>query len=155
MQQDALISAPEPARLKRVARVLIDSSVPHLDRFFDYEIPPSMTQDAVAGVRVKVPFGPQQLSGFIVEVLEDYAPEMKLRPLAKLVSTQVALYPQIVEAAQAIATRYSGTLWDVVRLAVPARAAKVEKEELATINRGTSREAPNAAGALRARARGA
>lgn len=142
MQQDALISAPEPARLKRVARVLIDSSVPHLDRFFDYEIPPSMTQDALAGVRVKVPFGPQQLSGFIVEVLEDYAPEMKLRPLSKLVSTQVALYPQIVEAAQAIATRYSGTLWDVVRLAVPARAAKVEKEELATIS-PVLPEAPN------------
>lgn len=133
MQQDALISAPEPARIKRVARVLIDSSVPHLDRFFDYEIPPSMAEDAVAGVRVKVHFGPQLLSGFIVAVLEDYAPEMKLRPLAKLVSTQVALYPQIVDAAQEVATRYAGTLWDVVRLAVPARAAKVEKEDLATV----------------------
>lgn len=142
MQQDALISAPEPARLKRVARVLIDSSVPHLDRLFDYEIPASMAEQAIAGVRVKVPFGAQQLSGFIVEVLEDHAPEMKLRPLAKLVSAQVALHPDIVAAAGAIAERYAGSLWDVVRLAVPARVAKVEKEELATVPPVLA-EAPN------------
>ncbi|WP_345469149.1 primosomal protein PriA [Glutamicibacter ectropisis] len=130
MQQDALIAAPEPARIKRVARVLIDSSVPHLDRFFDYEVPASMEEQARPGVRVKVPFGPQQLAGFIIEILEDHASTMKLRPLAKIVSEQVALYPEVVAAASEVATRYAGTLWDVVRSAVPARAAKVEKEEL-------------------------
>ncbi|MGQ3384802.1 primosomal protein PriA [Glutamicibacter sp. TV12E] len=132
MQQDALIAAPEPTRIKRVARVLIDSSVPHLDRLFDYEVPASMEQQAVPGIRVKVPFGPQQLAGFIVEILQDHATTMKLRPLAKIVSDQVALYPEVVAAASDIAARYAGTLWDVVRSAVPARAAKVEKEELQT-----------------------
>lgn len=132
MQQDALIAAPEPTRIKRVARVLIDSSVPHLDRLFDYEVPASMEQQAVPGIRVKVPFGPQQLAGFIVEILQDHATPMKLRPLAKIVSDQVALYPEVVAAASDIAARYAGTLWDVVRSAVPARAAKVEKEELPT-----------------------
>lgn len=132
MQQDALIAAPEPTRIKRVARVLIDSSVPHLDRLFDYEVPASMAEQAVPGIRVKVPFGPQQLAGFIIEILEDHPSPMKLRPLAKIVSDQVALYPEVIEAASEVATRYGGTLWDVVRLAVPARAAKVEKEELTT-----------------------
>ncbi|WP_313813808.1 primosomal protein PriA [Glutamicibacter sp.] len=133
MQQDALISAPEPARLKRVARVLIDSSVPHLDRLFDYEVPASMMDDVAVGVRVKVPFGAQQLAGFVIELHDDYTPTMKLRPLSKLVSNKVVLHPQVFRAAELVASRYAGTVWDVVRLAVPTRAAKVEKEELATI----------------------
>ncbi|GAA1411385.1 putative primosomal protein N' [Glutamicibacter uratoxydans] len=133
MQQDALISAPEPARLKRVARVLIDSSVPHLDRLFDYEVPASMMDDAAVGVRVKVPFGAQQLAGFIIELLDDYLPSRKLRPLGKVVSSQVVLHPPVYRAAELVAARYAGTIWDVVRLAVPTRAAKVEKEELDTV----------------------
>jgi len=132
VQQDALISAPELTRRARVARVLIDSSVPHLDRFFDYEVPPSMAEQAVAGIRVKVPFGHQQLAGFIVEILEDHATTMKLRPLSKIVSEQVLLFPEVLATASEVATRYAGTLWDVVRSAIPARAARVEKEELTT-----------------------
>ena len=38
-----------------VARVLIDSPLPQLDRLFDYAIPPALRADAVPGVRVKVP----------------------------------------------------------------------------------------------------
>ncbi len=132
MQQDSLIAAPGQPRLKRVARVLIDSSLPHLDRLFDYEVPASMQDSARVGVRVKVPFGAQQLAGFIVELLADHQPQIALRPLSKLVSDQVVLHPDVVAAAALVAERYAGTLWDVVRLAVPTRAAKVEKEELAT-----------------------
>lgn len=142
MQQDALISAPELTRRARVARVLIDSSVPHLDRLFDYEVPASMAQQAVAGIRVKVPFGHQQLAGFIVEVLEDHATTMKLRPLSKIVSQQVTLFPEVLDAASEVATRYAGTLWDVVRSAIPARAAKVEKEDF-TITAPTIPNGPN------------
>lgn len=121
MRQDALISAPEPARIKRVARVLIDSSVPHLDRLFDYQVPESMLSTAVAGTRVKVPFGAQQLPGFITEVLEDYASPIKLKTLSKLVSDKVVPHREVYEVAELVAQRYAGTVWDVVRLAVPAR----------------------------------
>ena len=38
-----------------VARVLIDSPLPQLDRLFDYAIPPALQPDARPGVRVKVP----------------------------------------------------------------------------------------------------
>ncbi|MHA7225195.1 primosomal protein N' family DNA-binding protein [Glutamicibacter soli] len=143
MEQDALISAPGQARLKRVARVLIDSSVPHLDRLFDYEVPESMHAAAQVGVRVKVPFGPQQLAGFIVELLEDHQPAMKLRPLSKIISERVVLHPDVLAAASLVAARYAGTLWDVVRLAVPTRAAKVEAEELVTAPALALGDAPN------------
>ena len=39
----------------RVARVLIDSPLPQLDRLFDYAVPAALDADAQPGVRVKVP----------------------------------------------------------------------------------------------------
>ena len=38
-----------------VARVLIDSPLPQLDRLFDYRVPESLLADVTVGVRVKVP----------------------------------------------------------------------------------------------------
>ena len=39
-----------------VARVLIDSPLPHLDRLFDYRVPDELAADARPGCRVKVRF---------------------------------------------------------------------------------------------------
>ena len=39
----------------RVARVLIDSPLPQLDRLFDYAVPPALAGEVSPGVRVKVP----------------------------------------------------------------------------------------------------
>ena len=40
---------------RRVARVLIDSPLPQLDRLFDYAVPAGLLQQAQPGVRVRVP----------------------------------------------------------------------------------------------------
>ncbi|WP_431709345.1 primosomal protein PriA [Glutamicibacter uratoxydans] len=128
MSQDALIAAPEPAAIKLVARVLIDSPVPHLDRPFDYIVPASLHESIGVGMRVKIPFSGRQLDGLVTELIRDMRPEFKLRELGKLVSPTQVLFPEILGCAELIAERYAGTLWDVVRSAIPARAARVEKE---------------------------
>ncbi|MCW4464816.1 primosomal protein PriA [Glutamicibacter sp. MNS18] len=128
MQQDALISAPEPPVIELVARVLLDSPVPHLDRPFDYIVPPSLHEQAGIGMRVKVPFSGRQLDGFITELQHEVRPVMKLRELGKIVSDTRVLFPEVLECAELVAERYAGTLWDVVRQGIPPRAARVEKE---------------------------
>ena len=40
---------------RRVARILIDSPLPQLDRLFDYAIPEQLAADVQPGVRVRVP----------------------------------------------------------------------------------------------------
>lgn len=131
MEQEALISAPEPQRIPLLARVLIDSPVPHLDRPFDYSVPASLRDRVQPGMRVKVPFGGRQLDGFITELIPDADPGFKVRELGKLISETRVLYPEVLATAELVAERYAGTLWDVVRQAVPPRAARVEKEDLA------------------------
>ncbi|MHC6592634.1 primosomal protein N' [Arthrobacter sp. C152] len=111
-----------------VARVLVESSLPHLDRPFDYAVPASLDEAAQPGVRVKVKFNGQDLSGFLLERLAGSDAGHALVPLAKVVSPVPVLTPAVRTLAGAVAARYAGTLSDVLRLAVPPRVAKLEKD---------------------------
>ena len=111
-----------------IARVLLDSPLPHLDRLFDYLVPADLDQEAVPGARVKVRFGGQELSGFITARTAEAETSARLVPLGKVLSPQPVLAPQVLALAEAVAARYSGTVHDVLRVAIPPRAARVDKE---------------------------
>ncbi|WP_258806161.1 primosomal protein N' [Pseudarthrobacter sp. NS4] len=111
-----------------VARVLIESSLPHLDRPFDYAVPATLDQAAKPGVRVKVSFNGQDLTGFLLERVAASDAGHTLVPLAKVVSPVQVLTPAVRDLATAVAARYAGTVSDVLRVAVPPRVARLEKE---------------------------
>lgn len=111
-----------------VARVLVESSLPHLDRPFDYSVPASLDEAAQPGVRVKVSFNGQDLSGFVLERVAESDAGTLLVPLAKVVSPVPVLTPAIRDLATAVAARYAGTVSDVLRLAVPPRVARLDKQ---------------------------
>ncbi len=127
----APINGPPLATENPVARVVLESSVPHLDRPFDYSVPAELSDSAVPGVRVKVKFNGQELNGYIIERRADSAAAHPLTTLHKVVSPVAVLTPAVAELAGTVAARYAGTLSDVLRTAVPPRVAKVEKELLA------------------------
>ncbi|HSU45460.1 MAG TPA: primosomal protein N' [Arthrobacter sp.] len=111
-----------------VARVLVESSLPHLDRPFDYSVPADLDQAAQPGVRVKVKFNGQDLNGFVLERVAESDAGHTLVPLAKVVSPVPVLTPAVRDLAAAVAARYAGTVSDVLRLAVPPRVARLEKD---------------------------
>ncbi|MGP0223118.1 primosomal protein N' [Paenarthrobacter sp. NCHU4564] len=119
---------PPLAASDPVARVVLDSPLPHLDRPFDYSVPRDLEDLAVPGVRVKVKFNGQDLNGFVIGRQADSDAGHPLIPLHKVVSAVPVLTPAVLELAGAVAARYAGTLSDVLRTAVPPRVAKVEKE---------------------------
>ncbi|HEX2246680.1 MAG TPA: primosomal protein N' [Arthrobacter sp.] len=123
--------ATVPAGEDPVAEVLIESAVPHLDRVFDYLVPQETAADAVPGARIKARFGGQEISGYIIRRKSEAAEGVRLSPLAKVVSAQPVLTPELLELAGAVARRYAGTLSDVIRAAIPPRVAKVDKEFVA------------------------
>ncbi|WP_104172986.1 primosomal protein N' [Arthrobacter sp. Y81] len=138
---------PALAHMLPVARVLIESSLPHLDRPFDYSVPASLDDAAQPGVRVKVKFNGQELSGFILDRLAESDAGHTLVPLHKVVSAVQVLTPELAELAGRVAARYAGTLSDVLRVAIPPRVAKLEKELAAegTISAGPPPAAAEAA----------
>jgi primosomal protein N' (replication factor Y) len=125
------VNGPPLAAVNPVARVVLESSLPHLDRPFDYSVPAELSDSALPGVRVKVKFNGQELNGYIIERRAESDAAHPLTTLHKVVSPVVVLTPTISELAGTVAARYAGTLSDVLRTAVPPRVAKVEKELLA------------------------
>ncbi|SDL70533.1 replication restart DNA helicase PriA [Nonomuraea maritima] len=120
--------APVPAPERPVARIAVDSPLPHLDRLFDYLVPAALHETAVPGVRVRVRFAGKLVDGFLLERAADTEHEGKLTPLERVVSPEPVLTLEIAGLARAVADRYAGTLADVLRLAVPPRHAKAEAE---------------------------
>ncbi|WP_171046647.1 primosomal protein N' [Pseudarthrobacter sp. NamE5] len=121
-------SGPRLAEHLPVAKVLVESSLPHLDRLFNYGVPETLDSAASPGVRVKVKFNGQELNGFIMERVGESDAGHTLVPLAKVVSPVPVLTPAVQELVSAVAARYAGTVSDVLRVAVPPRVARLEKE---------------------------
>ncbi|MGA7050842.1 MAG: primosome assembly protein PriA, partial [Mycobacterium sp.] len=103
-------------------------SVPHLDRDFDYLVSAEQSDDAQPGVRVRVRFHGRLVDGFVLERRNDTDHTGKLGWLDRVVSAEPVLTAEIRRLVDAVAARYAGTRPDVLRLAVPARHARVEKE---------------------------
>jgi primosomal protein N' (replication factor Y) len=124
-----------------VARVLVETPLPHLDRPFDYTVPAELDGAAQPGVRVKVKFNGQELAGFIMERAAESDAGHALVPLHKVISPVAVLTPPVRDLVSAVAARYAGTVSDVLRVAVPPRVAKLEKEFLAGTFAATASDA--------------
>lgn len=121
-----------PVEVEPIARVLPMLSVPHLDREFDYLVSAEQSDDAQPGVRVRVRFHGRLVDGFVLERRNDTDHTGTLGWLDRVVSAEPVLTPEIRRLVDAVAARYAGTRPDVLRLAVPARHARVEREPVAT-----------------------
>lgn len=138
--RDALIpTAPEPVNVAAeleasgvpnpVARVRVDSTLPQVDRTFDYRVPAELSEDAVPGARVRVLFNGHELTGYIEEraATTDWT-RTSLLPLKSVLSRVPSVAPEIFALAEALADRYASTVANVLRLAVPPRIAALDKK---------------------------
>lgn len=116
-----------------IARVMVDSPLPQLDRLFDYGIPAELADSAVLGARVRVPLrsAGRIADGFIVEVAQSGEYGGVLSDVESVVSAIPVLTPEVWALARKAADRAAGSATDIVRLAVPKRQVRVEKAHLA------------------------
>lgn len=119
--------------VRPVARVLVDSPLPQLDRLFDYAIPESLIDAAVPGVRVRVPLrsAGRVVDGYLVEVGEPDASDRPLSELEDVVSPVPVLPARLYALARRAADRAAGSAGDILRLAIPKRMVRAEKAWLA------------------------
>ncbi|WP_307859203.1 primosomal protein N' family DNA-binding protein [Herbiconiux sp. SYSU D00978] len=121
-----------------IARVLVDSPLPQLDRLFDYAVPEALRADIAVGIRVRVPLrsAGRIADAFVVELAETGSFGGNLSDVDAIVSTAPVLTPEVYTLARAVADRAAGSAIDVVRLAVPKRQVRVEKAWLAALAAG-------------------
>ncbi len=85
-----------------VADVAVPLPLPHP---FSYVIPEDLRKRAVPGMRVRVPFGPRQLVGYVVAV-ETREDGEGLKAIRSVVDDEPLVGPVLIDLSRKIATRY-------------------------------------------------
>lgn len=108
-----------------VVQVILDTPVPHLDRVFDYLLPPSAAEVGV-GWRVRVRFSGRLMDAYVVGRSDVSEHAGTLRPIERPIGIEPVLTDATLALARAVAERWAGTVSDVLRSAVPPRHARAE-----------------------------
>lgn len=113
---------------RRIARVLLDSPLPQLDRLFDYALPAELG-DVPIGVRVRVPLrtAGRVVDGYVVEIDTEDDADRPLSEVESVVSPVPVLPERTYRLARRAADRAAGSASDVLRLVIPKRQVRVEK----------------------------
>jgi len=113
---------------RRIARVLIDSPLPQLDRLFDYALPDELG-DVAPGVRIKAPLrtAGRVIDGFVVEIDVEPDAGRALSEIESIVSPTVVLPERLYRLARRAADRAAGSAADILRPAIPKRQGRVAK----------------------------
>lgn len=127
-RRPTLPPAPEGWPKQPVAKVLLETPVPHLDRTFDYLIPKELDAAAQPGVRVQVRFGHQQLFGWLIQRTDTIDTTARLTTIRKVISVLPVLDPKVLALAEQVAHHYGSITADVLRAVIPRRMAGVERD---------------------------
>lgn len=117
-----------PVEGRRIARVLIDSPLPQLDRLFDYALPEELGE-VPCGVRIRAPLrtAGRVIDGFVVAVDVEPDAARTLSEVESVVSSVPVLPDRLYRLARRTADRAAGSASDILRLVIPKRQVRVEK----------------------------
>ncbi|WP_043166323.1 primosomal protein N' [Bifidobacterium callitrichos] len=119
-----------PAAEHPIARVVLDVQATHLGQTFDYLIDEKQSDAAIPGMLVRVRFGGRRVTGIIWErAATSDTPSSSLRYLERVLGDDILVPASMRRDITLIADAYGGTRANILRLAVPPRVAKVEKEQ--------------------------
>jgi primosomal protein N' (replication factor Y) len=127
------VGEAESPQGRSVAQVLLDSSLPQLDHLFDYAVPDDLASEIRVGHRVRVPFRSQnrRSHGYVISFTEQSDFGGELQAISEIVGTVPPLTPEVWRLARNVADRAGGSASDILRLAIPQRMVRAEKQHLA------------------------
>ena len=121
--------------MARYANVIVDVAASDVDRIFDYLIPEDI--EIVRGMRVKIPFGPRKIEGFVIDVSNDtQVPKSKIKPIISKLDETPTLSHDAVELAYWMKDKYKCLLVDALRVMMPAqmRGGRVKQKTERYVN---------------------
>ena len=112
-----------------IAEVIVDVAAYPIDRPFDYIVPEPLMSIIEPGARVKVPFGPRKVIGYITKLKEESDLEAsKLRPIHELVDLEPVLTNELLGLSKWLAEQTLSYEIDAMQVMLPAAMrAKYEK----------------------------
>lgn len=112
-----------------IAEVIVDVSTYHVDRPFDYQVPLEWVNVIELGCRVKVPFGPRNVLGFIVGLKKETdVPLNKLKAITQILDMELVLTEEMLLMAKWLKNNTICYEIDALQVMLPsALRAKYEK----------------------------
>ena len=112
-----------------IAEVIVDVSAYPIDRPFDYLVPASMVSVIEAGSRVKVPFGPRKVLGYVTGLKDESDfDQKKLKPVGELIDLEPVISAELLELSSWLARQTLSYEIDALQVMLPAAMrAKYEK----------------------------
>lgn len=111
------------------AEIIVDVSTYHVDRSFDYAVPVEWVAVIEKGCRVKVPFGPRNVLGFVVGLKhETDVPTNKIKPIAQILDIEPVFTEEMLLMAKWLKNETICYEIDALQVMLPsALRAKYEK----------------------------
>lgn len=123
--------APAPsgpiAQSRPVAKIRVDTGVFHLDQLYEYIVPEKLSDTAIVGVRVQLPFGGRETEGIITSRVTHPDRAGVLKPITKVLSPHAVAAGSTVKLFERAAQFYCCNPWDLIRSAIPPRVVSVDK----------------------------
>jgi primosomal protein N' (replication factor Y) len=112
-----------------IAEVIVDVSAYPIDRPFDYAVPSHLETVIECGSRVKVPFGPRKVIGYVTSLKTESDIEgKKLKKIDELIDLEPILSSELLSLAKKMATETLSYEIDALQVMLPAAMrAKYEK----------------------------
>ncbi len=93
-----------------------------LNKCFDYNAPDDIATKLQCGMRVKVPFGKAEQTGFVVKLnsVPNLPPNIKLKSIKNILDSRVFYGPDLMETAAYISHTYANTLGETLNVLIPS-----------------------------------
>lgn len=117
-------NAYQPTGTEKIARILPDISQ---DKEFDYLVPQHMEETLKPGCRVSMPFGPRQIKGYVVKIVDQ--PDFDRAKLKPIIENEGHLIPEnLMKLGEWISDYYCASQIHTIRsmLPAPVRKSKVQ-----------------------------
>ncbi len=79
------------------AEVIIEYPVKSLDKTFTYKIPKHLESSLKIGMKVYVPFGNQNVNGFVLNIINEYNNEFEIKEIYQVIDEFIVLSPELLK----------------------------------------------------------
>jgi primosomal protein N' (replication factor Y) len=110
-----------------VAAVLVNTPVSHLEGIYDYLVPAHLESFAQYGTTAVVPFSNSQVDGLIIARKKRSPQAKNLKMIIDITSPCGLISTQVMGHLELVRNRFGGSLWNLLKSAIPPRVLKEYK----------------------------
>lgn len=112
-----------------IASILVDVKAKEVDRTFDYLVPTNLEQVIEIGQRVKVPFGPRFIMGYVLGLKEESDFD-RLRPINEIMDITPSLTEELIDLGKELSMSNTSPLVSIYQVMLPSALRSKYKKKL-------------------------